>query len=93
MTSSIAEILKFGRVTWGSNKLSLPEIIVCLGVVYGDICRQARSSAIDEKELKKEMGNIVTSTLRWIDDLGYDVQECIYLSMTCQEEFAKKEKR
>lgn len=38
--------------------------------------------------LKKELGNIVFSTIRWIDDLGLDVLECLDLAIEAQEKFA-----
>jgi hypothetical protein len=40
-------------------------------------------------ELKKELGNIIFSTIRWIDDLGLDVLECLDLAIEAQEKFAK----
>lgn len=39
-------------------------------------------------ELKKELGNIIFSTIRWIDDLGLDVLECLDLAIEAQEKFA-----
>jgi hypothetical protein len=40
-------------------------------------------------DLRKELGNIIFSTIRWIDDLGLDVLECLDLAIEAQEEFAK----
>lgn len=42
-----------------------------------------------KKELKKELGNILFSTIRWIDDLGLDPMECLDLAIDAQEKFAK----
>ena len=42
-----------------------------------------------ERELKKELGNVLFSTIRWIDDLGLDVLECLDLAIAAQEKFAK----
>lgn len=42
-----------------------------------------------ERELKKELGNILFSTVRWVDDLGLDVLECLDLAIEAQEKFAK----
>lgn len=42
-----------------------------------------------ERELKKELGNILFSTIRWIDDLGLDPLECLDLAINAQEKFAK----
>jgi hypothetical protein len=43
----------------------------------------------DKRELKKELGNILFSTVRWIDDLGLDPLECLDLAIEAQEKFAK----
>jgi len=40
------------------------------------------------RELKKELGNLIFSTVRWIDDLGFDVLECLDLAVEAQERFA-----
>jgi len=42
-----------------------------------------------ERDLKKELGNILFSTIRWIDDLGLDPLECLDLAIEAQEKFAK----
>lgn len=39
-------------------------------------------------EIKKELGNIIFSTIRWVDDLGFDVLECLDLAIEAQEKFA-----
>lgn len=40
-------------------------------------------------QVKKELGNIIFSTIRWVDDLGLDVLECLDLAIEAQEKFAK----
>lgn len=90
----IKELLVQGREIWGSQRLSLAEIIPRIGKVFGDICRWERSAPKDknlhtDKELKKELGNIIFSTIRWADDLGYDPEECINLAIACQKKFEK----
>jgi len=51
-----------------------------------DVNVEARTAA--RQELKKELGNIIFSTIRWIDDLGLDVMECLDLAIEAQEKFA-----
>lgn len=90
----IKELLKTGREIWGDKKLSLPEIIVRMGKVQGDICRWERNEPKDkdfhtDQELKKELGNMIFSTIRWADDLNYDPQECINLAIDCQRRYQK----
>lgn len=79
----------------------LPDVIVRLMVGVGDVARLARDHGalpLDaghgavavgiNNELKKELGNIIFSTIRWIDDLGLDVLECLDLAIEAQEKFA-----
>lgn len=87
-----------GRQIWGDSwKQDLPDIVIRLMVGVGDLARQARDdrsvqvSAVHayKHELKKELGNIIFSTVRWVDDLGFDVLECLDLAIEAQEKFAK----
>jgi len=50
--------------------------------------RKIKKEHTDE-ELKKEMGNIIFSTIRWCDDLGYDPEECINLARKAQKDFSR----
>lgn len=90
----IKELLKNGREIWGNNKLSLSQIIVRMGKIFGDICRWERNGKKDRflhnnKELQKELGNIIFSTITWCDDLGYDPEECIKIAKDCQRSYEK----
>ncbi len=90
------------RQIWGDDwKHPIDEIAVRLMVGVGDLARFARdharfpgdrigsTPASDLLELKKEFGNIIFSTIRWVDDLGLDVLECLDLAIEAQERFAK----
>lgn len=87
-------LLDEARKIWGSDKLSLEELLVHLGVVYGDLNRLARNridmGELDEAELKKELGNLVFSLIRWCDDLGYSHEECIDLAMQAQARYRER---
>ncbi|PIR03745.1 MAG: hypothetical protein COV59_04735 [Candidatus Magasanikbacteria bacterium CG11_big_fil_rev_8_21_14_0_20_39_34] len=90
----IKNLLQQGREIWGGQKLDLSQIIVRLGKVFGDICRWERDAPKDKNmhnddELKKELGNIIFSTIRWCDDLGYDPEECLNIAINCQKNFQK----
>lgn len=90
----IKELLKIAQEIWGGEKPSLSQIIVRMGKVYGDICRWERNAKKDEafhidEELKKELGNIIFSTIKWCNDLNYDPEECINLAIDCQKKFEK----
>lgn len=90
----IKELLKEGKGIWGNQNLNLNQIIIRMGKVFGDICRWERDAIKDksvhsEKELKKELGNIIFSTIRWCDDLGFDPEDCIEEAINCQKKFEK----
>jgi len=90
----IKELLKTAREIWGNDRCTLSEIIVRMGKVFRDICRWERNEKKDKEfhtdyELKKELGNIIFSTIRWCDDLGYDPEDCINLAMECQKKFVE----
>lgn len=90
----IDKLLKDGKEIWGNEKLTLAQIIVRMGKVYGDICRWERDAEKDkmthtDQELKKELGNIIFSTIRWCDDLGYNSEDCINIAIECQKDFKK----
>ena len=90
----IRDLLKQGRQIWGKKKCNLSEIIIRMGKVFGDICRWERNAPKDRKmhtkrELKKELGNIIFSTIRWCDDLGLDPEDCIREAIKAQKKFKK----
>ena len=91
-----------GRQIWGESRHSLGEIVVRLMVGVGDLARLARDDfdpadmgllAQYHRELKKELGNIIFSTIRWCDDLGLDVMECLDLAIEAQKKFARSGRR
>jgi hypothetical protein len=90
----IKNLLKESREIWGDEKLTLNRIIVLMGKIFGDLCRFERNAIKDknvhnDEDLKKELGNIIFSTIRWCDDLGYDPEECISIAKEVQEKFKK----
>lgn len=90
----IKNLLEEGKLVWQGERLTLAQIIARMGKVFGDICRWERNAEKDkdthtDKELKKELGNMIFSTIRWCDDLGYDPEECVQLAIQCQKNFPK----
>ncbi len=90
---NISKLLIEARSIWGDNKLSLNEVLIRHGVTVGDLHRLARNQAegqtLEEAELKKELGNVIFSMIRWCDDLGYDPEECIDLAKQAQIKYAQ----
>jgi len=90
----IKELLVESRHIRWDQKLSLAQIIVRMGKVFGDICRRERNAIKDssthtDEELQKELGNIIFSTVRRCDELWYDPEECIRKAIDCQQKFEK----
>lgn len=91
----IKEILKQGKDIWPNQKLTLAQMIVILGKVFGDICRWERNYEKDKRthtddDLKKEIGNLIACSIRFCDDLGYDPEECIRLAINSQKKISKE---
>jgi hypothetical protein len=87
----ITTLLQEARAIWGDDKLTLDEILIRQGVTIGDLHRLARDhdegQPLNETELKKELGNVIFSTIRWCDDLGYTPEECIELAKKAQAKY------
>ena len=69
-------------------------MIVHMGKIFGDVCRWERGAIKDKSthtddELKKELGNVIFSTIRWCDDLGYDPEDCLNIAIDSQKRFQK----
>lgn len=78
------------RQIWGDKKHTFPEIALRLMVGVGDLSRHARDASVDPdvvRDVKKEFGNVIFSMIRWADDLGLDVLECLDLAIEAQEKF------
>jgi hypothetical protein len=88
---TIKDLLTEARAIWKSRRMSLDEIAIASGVVVGDIQRYTRNKnehrAVEPENLKKELGNILFSTIRWCDDLGFDPEECIQLAKKAQSTY------
>jgi hypothetical protein len=90
----IQDLLKQSREIWGNDKLNLSQIIIRMWKVFWDLCRWERDAIKDREvhtddDLKKELGNIIFSTIRWCDDLGYNPEECIEIAIQAQKRFKK----
>mgnify|MGYP001571506757 CR=1 FL=1 len=95
MPEKIKDLLALARGIWGPDRLTLQEIVVRAQVTLGDLARVARGATKDlgetnaarEREIKKEIGNLIFSSIRWCDDLGLDPQECVNLAIEAQRKF------
>lgn len=102
--AGIAALRVQGRQIWGANKLVLGDIVACLRIVVGDLAQLERDGhgvatekneqgeeleSVWRRELKKEFGNLILYTVRWIDNLGLDPLECLDLAAEAQEKLAR----
>jgi hypothetical protein len=90
----LTDIEEYARQIWGPvpEKRTLAEAIAILGVVYGDICRIQRDD-LPESELMKELGNMITSSIRLATELGFYPEDCIDRAFECQSEFVARRKK
>lgn len=93
---AIYGLLTQARGIWGTEHMGLPAITVRLMVGLGDIARLARGATkdmqipVDRRELEKELGNLIFSTIRFADDLGLDPMDCLNQAIEAQEKFARE---
>jgi hypothetical protein len=93
---SLRPLLDEARKIWKDYlPMSVSEISVALTVVTGDIARIARQlndlgtyGDASQRALKKELGNLILSSVRWMDDLGFDSRECLTLARDAQTDIA-----
>lgn len=92
----IESLRQQAREIWGDTPMTLDHITHVIGVVYGDICRQARNQhehqPVNTEELQKELGNLLFSCIRWCDDLGFRPEDCIKQAIEAQRRYVLKQK-
>jgi hypothetical protein len=101
----VQSLLDEAREIWGANprhtgREELSKILVRLIVSIGDLGRCARGATKDLEEnseawtaeVKKELGNVIFSTIRFADELGFSPTACIDAAISAQREFANKNK-
>ena len=90
---NVHDILIEERKIWGDTKQTLEHVAICIGKMQGDVAAQARSKIekgqANDTEIMKELGNIISSTVRYVDDLGYDIEECLRLAFESQRKYQK----
>jgi len=85
----LAAVLALAREIWGNDAcMNEREIGNAMAVVCGDVNRAIRDE--NRAELRKEIGNMILSSVRWADDLGFDLEECLKDAELCQCEFVRK---
>lgn len=87
-------LLERGRRIWGDGSpVSLGAVGECVSVIAGDLSRACRSAregrGTDHEAVRKELGNLLLSARRWVDDLGYDVDECLELAERAQVRYVQ----
>lgn len=94
---TLSEVQAEARVIWGEPRMGLEEVAVAAACVLGHLSRQARAQQegrpVDWEAVAKELGNMALSTVRWIDDLGLSVDECIDLALAAQRRYVEERER
>lgn len=84
-----------GRYIWrGHSNNMTPYIGTCLGIMVGDIHRQARKMFEGRKPdlpaVGIELGNIALSSIRWIGDLDLDPVHTMRVAAGTQRRYASE---
>lgn len=89
---TLEEILTAERNIWGEYPITVTEMAVLIGVIAGDIARQARAECEGHRpslgETGRELANLICSAVRWLDDLGLEAQDYITLALASQKRYA-----
>lgn len=84
-------LVQEGHKIWTTDSLDVPHAVVVLGKVLGDLNGQVRTwretGEWDFEELAKELGNLVTSSLRALDELGIDVDRAMEMALDSQRQY------
>jgi hypothetical protein len=79
-----------GKQVWGNGRFSTKEVLDRM--IEGSRERLAPLANVDvlseevRSGVKKELGLLLFSTIRWIDDLGFDALECLDLAVEAKKE-------
>jgi hypothetical protein len=88
-------LYQLGRSIWrGHGGNTLPYITTCLCVTVGDLQRETRklyeSKRPNMPVVGTELGNLVLSSIRWLDDLDLDPVHCIRVAAGTQRRYANE---
>lgn len=88
-------ILDAALTIWGRGAMTVQEIAVCAAVVAGDLARLARyeveyDNLAPQAELRRELGNLIVSGVRWADRLGLDLDECVRDALAAQAAYVER---
>jgi len=91
--TTLDEIGAAGRAIW-HDQMSLTEIVIAMGVVYGDLARVARDQPdTQDIDLHRELGNMIASTIRWCGHLGINPAEAVAAALAAQREWTARSTR
>lgn len=83
-------LLAQARAVWpeGERVDRMPTI---LAVIVGDYARAIRDLPLDfNRQAKRELGNLVLTALRYADDLGLHVDDCVEDALEAQERWRRE---
>lgn len=92
---AVEQLLKLAESIWGHRtwRMDLAQVTIALGVVAGDINRAARDSqegrAVNGAEVRKELGNLILSAVRWCAELGYSPAEAVEAAAEAQRRYVQ----
>lgn len=90
---TLESIIDEGHSVWGKSPQSLTLYVATITKTVGDLSAQIRSmeeeKTCDVREIKKEFGNLITSSLRALDDRRWDVNEAVDFAFAAQRVYVQ----
>ena len=84
---TLDQVAKLGQSIW-NDRMDLDQIVIALGVVFGDIARTARDQPpTRQKDLRRDLGNLILSSARWCRHLGIDPDEAVLAASVAQRDW------
>lgn len=77
------------RVIYKVEDIKLIVLVLRAGYRGNIYSQKMEKWLFNENELKKKMGNIIFSTIRWCDNLDFNPEECIDFAKKAQKKYPK----
>lgn len=90
--AAIRTLLSLGRSIWHNwPVMELTQVAICLAVIEGDVSRQAQAKEEggepDMELVGQELGNLLLSIMRWMDDLRLNPHDYMHKAIVAQRKY------
>lgn len=84
---TLDQLLAEGRQLW-PDPMTYAMLLAVLGTVQGDVCRAVRDD--EPSDLELELGNLIRTAVRALDDFGFDAIHALNRSLAAQRRFVER---